>query len=126
MKYAIVKIGGSQYRVAEGDQLDVEKIEGQKSKKITFSEVLLLVEGEAVKIGQPYLKGAEVKAEIVGQFKGKKIRVATYKAKSRYRRVIGHRKLLTKIIIKKISQTIEKKPKKESSVKPLKAKASAK
>jgi len=64
---------------------------------------LLLVDGEKANIGQPLIKNAQVKAKILDQFKGKKIRVATYKAKSRYRRVKGSRPQLTKIKIEKIT-----------------------
>jgi len=100
--YAIVKIGGSQYKVAEGDELQVDKIEGEKGKTVSFDEVLLLSD-EEIKIGEPLVKGAQIKAKIIEQFKGDKIRVATYKAKSRYRRVKGFRPLLTKIKIEKIT-----------------------
>lgn len=103
VKYAVVKIGGSQFKVAVGDELNVEKLEAEKGKTVEFDEVLLLVADEKVKIGRPLVKGAKVKAKILDQVKGKKIRVATYKAKSRYRRVKGHRKLLTKIRIESIS-----------------------
>jgi len=103
MKYAVVEINGSQYKVAEGEELDVDKIEGKKGKKLSFDKVLLMVDEKKRKIGNPLVKGAKVTAEILEQFKGKKIRVATYKAKSRYRRVIGHRSQLTKIKIKKIT-----------------------
>ena len=100
--YAIVKIGGSQYKVTEGDELEVDKIEGEKGKAVNLDEVLLLVD-EEIKIGEPLVKGAQIKAKIIEQFKGDKIRVATYKAKSRYRRVKGFRPLLTKIKIEKIT-----------------------
>jgi len=99
MKYAVVKIGGSQYKVAEGDEIVVDKIDGEKGKSLIFNQILLLVDDQRIQIGQPLLKEAKVKAEIVGQFKGKKIRVATYKAKSRYRRVKGFRPLLTRVKI---------------------------
>lgn len=99
MKYAVVKIGGSQYKVAEGDEIAVDKIDGEKGKLLTFEEVLLFVDEKRVTIGQPLVKNAKIKAEIVSQFKGKKIRVATYKAKSRYRRVKGFRPLLTRVKI---------------------------
>ncbi len=102
-KYAVVKIGGNQYKVAEGDELEVDKIEGEKNKAFNLDEVLLLVEGEKIKLGQPLVVGAKVKATLLEQLKGKKIRVATYKAKSRYRRVKGFRPLLSKIKIEKIS-----------------------
>lgn len=99
-KYAVVKIGGRQYKVAEGDILEVEKLEGEKGKLISFPEVLLLVNEGKISFGQPLVGGARVKAEIVDQLKGEKIRVATYKAKSRYRKVKGFRPQLTKIKIK--------------------------
>lgn len=99
MKYAVVKIGGSQYKVAEGDEIAVDKIDGEKGKSLTFEEVLLFVDEKRVTIGQPLVKNAKIKAKIVNQFKGKKIRVATYKAKSRYRRVKGFRPLLTRVKI---------------------------
>lgn len=102
-KYAVVKIGGSQYKISEGDLLEVDKLEGEKGKKLSLEEVLLLVDEKKVKIGQPKILGAKVQASIVDQIKGEKIRVATYKAKSRYRRVKGFRSLLTKLKIEKIS-----------------------
>lgn len=98
-KYAVVKIGGSQYKVAEGDEIAVDKIDREKGKSLNFEEVLLFVDEKKVAIGQPLVKNAKIKAEIVDQFKGKKIRVATYKAKSRYRRVKGFRPLLTRVKI---------------------------
>lgn len=103
MKYAIVEIKGKQYPIKEGEEIEVEKIEGEKGKKITFEKVLLIVEEKKKQIGTPLVKGAKITAEILDQFKGKKIRVATYKAKSRYRRVIGHRAQLTRIKINKIT-----------------------
>lgn len=102
MKYAVVKIGGSQYKIAEGEEIEVEKIEGKKGDSLEFKEILLLVDKGRVRIGKPSLPGVKVKGKILDQIKGKKIRVATYKAKSRYRKVKGHRKLLTRLRIEKI------------------------
>jgi len=102
-KFAVVKIAGHQYKVAEGEEIEVPKIEGEKGAAINLEEVLLVVDGEKVKIGEPQVKGAKIQAEIVDQKKGEKIRVAKYKAKTGYRRVRGFRPLLTKIKIKKIS-----------------------
>ncbi|HUS59850.1 MAG TPA: 50S ribosomal protein L21 [Nevskiaceae bacterium] len=112
-KFTVIKIGSSQYKVAEGDEIDVDKIEGKKGSKLTFNQVLLLIDGEKVSVGQPLVKGVQIEAKILEQFKGKKIRVATYKAKSRYRRVKGFRPLLTKIKIEKITASrtkIQKSP----------------
>lgn len=103
MKYAVVEINGSQYKVVEGEELAVDKIGSEKGKKLTFDKVLLIVDEKKRQIGNPLVKRAKVTAEILEQFKDKKIRVATYKAKSRYRRVIGHRSQLTRIKINKIT-----------------------
>jgi len=104
MKYAVVKTGGKQYRVSEGEELEVEKLEGKKGDKLDLAEVLLMVDGEKVEIGTPCVGGVSVLAEIVEQKKGEKIRVAKFKAKSRYRRVQGHRQLLTRVKILKIKK----------------------
>jgi len=103
MKYAVIEIKGNQHKVAEGEEIEVDKIEGDKGKKLSFERVLLVVNEKKRQIGTPLVKGVKVTAEILDQFKGKKIRVATFKAKSRYRRVIGHRSQLTKIKIGKIT-----------------------
>lgn len=99
MKYAIVKISGTQQRIAEGEVLTVSQLEGQKGRKLVLDEVLLVADGDKIKIGEPLVKGARVEAEIVAQVKGKKMRVATYKAKARYRRVKGFRPHLTRVKI---------------------------
>lgn len=104
MKYAICQISGRQYKVSEGEEIDIEKIEGKKDDKLKTNEVLLLIDGDDVLIGQPHIKDASVSYQIVGQFKGEKIRVAKFKAKSRYRKVRGHRQKLTKIKILKVSK----------------------
>jgi large subunit ribosomal protein L21 len=102
MKYAVIRTGGKQYKVSEGDELLIEKLDREKGKAIVFDEVLLLVDGQKVTLGKPLIKGATVKAEILEQIRGKKIRVAKFRAKSRYRKVKGHRQKLTKVKIKKI------------------------
>jgi large subunit ribosomal protein L21 len=103
MKYAVVKIGAKQYKVSEETVLDVEKLEAEPEKKLEFDKVLLLVSDKDIKVGAPYLKGIKVQAEVLEQFKDKKIRVAKFKAKSRYRKVKGHRQLKTKIKVTKIT-----------------------
>lgn len=99
MKYAVVRIGGSQHKISEGEILEVDKLEGKKGQKLTLNEVLLLVDDNKIKIGQPLVKNAKAEAEIVDQIKGEKIRVATFKAKARYRKVKGFRSLLTRVKI---------------------------
>lgn len=99
MKYAVIQTGGKQYRVAAGENLDIEKLGVKEGEKIFFDKVLLVVDDDKVKIGTPYLKNVVVEARVAVQKKGKKIRIARFRAKSRYRRVIGHRQKLTEVEI---------------------------
>jgi large subunit ribosomal protein L21 len=114
MKYTIIEAGSKQYKIKEGDEILVEKIEGKEGDKVKFDKVLILVDGEKRHIGQPYVSSVLVEGKILSQIKGDKIRIATYKAKSRYRKVKGHRQRFTKIKIEKISE------KRKSSAKPRK------
>ncbi|MFC1627409.1 50S ribosomal protein L21 [Patescibacteria group bacterium] len=103
MKFAIIKTGGKQYKVSEGDTLDIEKLEGKAKGKVSFDQVLLVADDKTTKIGKPLVKGAKVTGTIVDQFKGEKVRIAKFKAKSRYRKTMGHRQQLTKVKINKIT-----------------------
>lgn len=100
--YAVIKTGGKQYRVAEGDVLNVEKLNAEAGSEVVFDEVLTVVNDADVKIGQPVVEGAKVTAKVVEQGKGEKILVFKYKAKSNYRRRMGHRQPYTKVTIEKI------------------------
>jgi large subunit ribosomal protein L21 len=124
MKYAVIKTGGKQYRVSEGDTLEVDKLE-VKENQVVFDNVLLLVEDENVQIGKPFIEGAKVKAKLLEQKKGDKIRVAKFKSKVRYRRVTGFRSLLSKVQIEAIESSKVNKVKeavKEEKTKPAKPK----
>jgi len=114
MKYAVIRTGSKQYKVEEQSSIAVEKLAGKPGDRVNFDDVLLLVDNGKVRIGQPKLVDIAVKGKIISQEKGDKIRVATYKAKSRYRRVIGHRQYLTQVRIESIStgKSSEKKAKK--------------
>jgi len=101
MDFAIIETGGKQYRVVPGEDLEVEKLETEKGKKVSFDKILLIKDGEKIEIGTPYLKGKVIEAEVIEQKKGKKIRVARFKAKSRYRKVLGHRQRITQVKIGK-------------------------
>lgn len=107
MKYAVIKTGGKQYKVSENDVLDVERL-SSPAKNIDFKDILLVVDESIVKVGKPFVNGATVKAEILGNKRGEKIRVSKYKSKVRYRRVTGHRQNLTKIQIKEIANNHKK------------------
>ncbi len=100
MKFAVIKTGGKQYLVQEGQTLSVEKIAGEAGAKIKFP-ALLMAEEEKIEIGQPLVKG-EVAGEIVKQYRGKKIVVVKYKPKVRYHKTQGHRQELTQVKIVKI------------------------
>ena len=100
--YALIKTGGKQYRVAEGDLLRVEKIEGEVGEDVEFDEVLMIANGERVEIGRPILKDSKVVGEIVEQGKGEKIVVFKSKRRKGYRKKQGHRQQYTALRIKEI------------------------
>jgi large subunit ribosomal protein L21 len=101
--YAVIKTGGKQYRVEQGHTLRVEKLEGEKGTALTFDEVLLVADGEAVKVGAPTIAGAKVSAEIIGQERGEKLIVFKFRRRKAYRRKNGHRQAYTAIKITGIS-----------------------
>lgn len=100
--YAIIKTGGKQYRVQEGDSIFVEKLDADIDSNVVFDQVLAVVNDGDVKIGAPVVEGAKVTAKVLAQGKEKKILVFKYKAKSNYRRRQGHRQPFTKVSIEKI------------------------
>lgn len=100
MKYAVVRIGGKQYKVTQGQEILVDKISDLKKFE---PEVLLVVDGEKVKVGKPLVKGAKVSFKVVKEMeKGQKIDVYKFKAKSRYRKHIGFRPQYTRLLVGKI------------------------
>ena len=101
--YAIIRTGGKQYQVAAGERLRVEKLAGEVGDTLELDDVLLVAEGDAVKIGQPAVAGAKVTARIVEQGKGKKILVFKKKRRKGYQLMKGHRQLYTSLEIKEIS-----------------------
>ena len=118
MKYAVIRSGGKQYRVSEGDVIEVDRLATEKGP-VKFEEVLLLVNDSDIKVGKPTLKNEVVEASLVEQIKGDKIRVAKFKSKVRYRRVNGFRALLSKVKIEKIGAAkAESKPKAAKEEKP--------
>jgi large subunit ribosomal protein L21 len=97
--YAVVNTGGKQYKVQKGETLRIEKIPGEVGTQVTFDKVLMVADGENVRVGQPLLEKAAVLASIVEQDKAKKIIVFKYKRRKRYRRKQGHRQPYTAIRI---------------------------
>ena len=108
MEYVVFETGGKQYKVEKGQVLEVENLSEVKNGFISFDKVLLFVSNADVKIGKPYLVNFAVHARILESLKGKKIRVARFKAKSKYRRVRGHRQSLSRIQIEKIVESSKK------------------
>ena len=100
--HAVIKTGGKQYRVSEGDVLNVEKLAGDPGARVELSEVLAVGDGESIKLGTPTVAGATVVAEILGQGKGKKVIVYKKKRRKGYDKRQGHRQLFTSIKIQEI------------------------
>ena len=101
--FAVIKTGGKQYLVSPGDKIEVEKLEEEIGKEITFPEVLLLADDKKSEIGTPIVKGAKVIGKILAQTKGDKLIIFKYKSKKRYKRKIGHRQKHTQVEIISIS-----------------------
>ena len=103
MAYAIIKTGGRQFRVAEGDTIDVDLLDVEPGKTATFGDVLMFADGKDVTHGDPLVSGAKVTAEVLEQRKDKKIVAFKYKRRKGYHRTVGHRRKLTRIKIKSIN-----------------------
>ena len=103
MAYAIIKTGGRQFRVAEGETIDVDLLDVEPGKTATFGDVLMFVDGKDVKYGDPLISGAKVTAEVVEQRKDKKVIAFKFKRRKGYHRTVGHRCKLTRVKIKSIS-----------------------
>jgi large subunit ribosomal protein L21 len=101
--YAIVRTGGHQYKVAVGDQLNVEKLPVEAGEQVELNEVLMVSSDDQVTVGDPLVAGARVMATVVDQHRGDKIIVFKYKPKKRYRRKMGHRQDLTRLSISAIT-----------------------
>jgi large subunit ribosomal protein L21 len=103
MAYAVIKTGGKQYRVQQGDKIDVEKLDVEVDAQITFDEVLLVGEGEAVRVGTPTVAGASVTAKVVEQHRGPKGVAFKFKRRKGFHKTKGFRRHLTKLEITAIA-----------------------
>jgi large subunit ribosomal protein L21 len=101
--YAVIKTGGKQHKVTEGDVLSIEKLEGEKGAEVIFNEVLMVSDDKEVKIGKPFVDGAKVVGEIVRQTKGTKIHVYHMIRRKGFHKKTGHRQKLTSMKIKQIT-----------------------
>ena len=100
--YAIVEIGSKQYKMVPGETVTIDNLPARKKREIDFKNVLLVADNKKVSIGRPLLKGAKVSGLITFQNKGRKIKVYRYKKREDFHRTIGHRQLLTRVLIKEI------------------------
>jgi large subunit ribosomal protein L21 len=103
MSYAVIQLAGKQFKVAAGDSITVNKLPYEAGETFTVSDVLLVSSDSGTQVGTPLVAGATVTAKIESQGKGEKLRVATYKSKSRTRKVIGHRQLESVVSITAIN-----------------------
>ena len=101
--YAVIRTGGKQYRVSEGDVLKIEKLEAEDGASVEFGEVLLVSDGKDVKVGAPLLDGGKVQATVVRQGRGDKIQIVKFKRRQNYHRNKGHRQPFTEVKITGIS-----------------------
>lgn len=101
--FAVLMTGGKQYKVSQGDVIQVEKLDLEVGKTITLDKILMVGEGDQCKVGSPYVEGSQVTCEVTEQLKGAKIIVFKKKRRKNYRRKNGHRQLYTRLKITDIS-----------------------
>ncbi len=102
MKFVIIEQGGKQYRAAEGDTIEVDRMPNEVGEALTLEDILLSVDDDEVTIGTPKINGAKVQAKVLEHFKGRKILVFKYRPKQRYRVKSGHRQHYTRLLIESI------------------------
>lgn len=101
--YAVIESGGKQHRVEEGEVLRLEKLEAATGDTVSFDKVLMVGEGESVKIGEPYVKGSKVTAEVLDQARGNKVKIIKFRRRKHSRKQQGHRQWFTEVRITGIS-----------------------
>ena len=100
--YAVIETGGKQYKVTEGQIIEVEKLPGEAGDTVELGRVLMVGDGDQIRAGTPTVEGAKVAATVLGQDRRRKLLVFKYKARERYRRKLGHRQHFTRLRISKI------------------------
>lgn len=127
--YAVIKTGGKQYKVAAGDYLKVEKLDGDVGSKVVIDKILMLADGDDVTIGSPLVAGAKVNATVLSHGKGDKVMIFKFHRRKHYRKTQGHRQSFTEIQIDDINgkgaAKAEAKPKAETKPKAAEAKVTA-
>lgn len=104
--YAIIDIGGKQYKVEEGKYLEIDLTGQSADSKLTFDQVLMVSDGKSVNIGKPTIEGASVSAKVMGDIKDKKVIVYKMRPKKGYRRKQGHRQNYSRVMIEKIDAKV--------------------
>lgn len=102
--FAVLKTGGRQYKVSEGDLVQVNKLDGKVGDEVSLDQVLMVGDGDDLKVGSPLVEGCTVTGVVTRQFRDKKIIVFKFKRRQKYRRKNGHRQSLTELKITRISQ----------------------
>ena len=123
--YAVIKTGGKQYRVTPGTKLKVERLVGDVGSNVVFDKVLVLADGESVKIGAPLVDGAKISATVVSHGRGDKVMIFKMRRRKHYRKTQGHRQCYTEILIDDFAGG-KKSAAKVAESKPAAAKAPAK
>lgn len=103
--YALIKTGGKQYRVAQGETLKVEKIDAEPGTDITLEQVLLIADGEQITVGTPYVQGGSVSATVKRQGRGPKVKIIKFRRRKHHRKQMGHRQSFTELQITGINPT---------------------
>ena len=101
--YAVVKTGGKEYRISQGDLIRVEKMEGKVGDQVTMKDILMISDEDKVQVGNPFLTNAVITGEIVQQVRGKKVLIYKMKRRKNYRRTKGHRQTYTYVRVNDIS-----------------------
>ncbi len=97
--YAVIKTGGKQYKVTQGDTLRIEKLTQAAGEKVEFDQILLIADADKSQIGEPFIDSAQVKAEVVAHGRGKKIEIIKFKRRKHHRKQMGHRQAYTEVKI---------------------------
>jgi len=101
--YAVIETGGKQYKVAEGEKLRVEKLDAEAGATVELDKVLLVADGENIKVGTPYVAGGKVSATVKAHGRGDKIKIVKFRRRKHYRKTQGHRQPYTELVITGIS-----------------------
>jgi large subunit ribosomal protein L21 len=100
--YAVIQTGGKQYRVKSGEQVKIESLTAEVGAAVSFDQVLMVGEGEGIKLGAPYVSGAKVKATVVSHGRGEKVRIFKMRRRKHYAKTQGHRQNFTEVRIDEI------------------------